>query len=273
MKKSELISRIKELKSIKPDENWLILSKKALMSQISTIKPQSVKTPIFVFSWKYKLAGIICAIMLLFGGMISFAYSAPVDNPLYGLKITLSKAFISLAPQSAKMELRMALTEMITKDLNKKVGEYNNQLAIETLNQNLDAIAIELKQISHPQQIAVLSEKIQKETLKIKESLKQIPTDKPEVASAVGRLENQLQQVESETFTLKNEAEQKINNCPVYLDNSLNQIKDKIDALNLSDEKKSSVLEQLKQADELLAANHCVDALVIMENLEKDLGI
>ena len=273
MKKSELTSRIKELKSIKPDENWLVLSKKELMSQISTIKPQSAKAPIFVFSWKYKLVGVICAMMLLFAGVISFAYSAPIDNPLYGLKIGFNKVLISLAPQSVKMDLRMTLTEMIARDLNKKVGEYNNQLAIETLNQNLDAIAMELKQISHPQQLAVLSEKVQKETSKIKESLKQIPTDKPEVASAVGKLENQIQQVESEVFSLKNEAEQKINNCPVYLDESLSQIKNKIDDFNLTDEKKSEVLEQLKQADELLSANRCVDALVIIEKLEKDLGI
>jgi len=273
MKKRELISRIKELKTIKPDENWLILSKKELLSQISTIKPQSAKAPIFVFSWKYKLVGAICVVMLLFGGVVSFAYSASVDSPFYGLKIAFNKTLISLAPQSLKMDLRMALTEMIARDLNKKVSEYNNQLVIETLNQNLDAIAMELKQISHPQRLAVLSERIQKETSKLKEGLKQIPTDKSEVASAVGKLENQLQQVESEAFSLINEAEQKINNCPVYLDETLTQIKNKIDVLNLTDEKKLEILEQLKEVDEFLALNRCVDALVIIEKLEQNLGI
>jgi len=50
MKKEELIERIRGLKSIKPEQNWLILSKKQVLTQTRERKQESVKAPIFVFS-------------------------------------------------------------------------------------------------------------------------------------------------------------------------------------------------------------------------------
>jgi len=273
MKKEELIERIRGLKSIKPEQNWLILTKKQVLAQTRERKQESVKAPIFVFSWGYKLGAAVCAFVLLFSGVAAIAASASVDSPLYSVKIALEKTLISLAPADEQMDLQLLVTQQIINDLTQTVGSANSQLAFETINKNLNEIASQLHQIAHPSEVAAMSEKVQKDVLKIKEELQQVPTDKPEIASSLQKLTNQVVSVESEVFALKNEAEEKINNCPVYLDESLSQIKNKIDDLNLTDEKKSEVLEQLKQADELLSANRCVDALVIIEKLEKDLGI
>jgi len=272
MKKEELIERIRGLKSIKPEENWLILSKKQVLAQMRERKQESVKAPIFVFSWGYKLGAAVCAFVLLFSGVAAMAASASVDSPLYSVKIALEKTLISLAPANEQMDLQLFVTQQIINDLTQTVGSANSQLAIETINQNLNEIASQLHQIAHPSEVAAISEKVQKDVLKIKEELQQVPTDKPEIASSLQKLNNQVASVESDVFALKNEAEEKINNCPVYLEKLLVQIENQVNDGNLPQESKEKILNQLKETDEYLVNGRCVDALVILDNLQKQLG-
>jgi|GEM_PF-1120054 len=273
MEKRGLIEQIKQLKMIKPETNWLILSKKEILAKISLLTPKSIKRPIFVFSWSYKLAAVIFSIMLLFSGTALLAQSASVNSPLYGLKIAMAKAIIALAPAEERLDLKLALIQNISEDLVKVAGGYHNQLALETINQNLSDVASQLRKATHPSEVVMISGKIQKETLKIKEELKQVPTNKPEVASSIQKLEKQIKTMELETFALKNEAEQKISNCPLYLDKSLTELKEKIDNIILSDEQKEVLIIQLKEAGELLINNRCVDSLVMIDKIEKELGL
>jgi len=57
--------------------------------------------------------------------------------------------------------------------------------------------------------VAAISEKVQKDVLKIKEELQQVPTDKPEIASSLQKLTNQVVSVESEVFALKTKLKKK----------------------------------------------------------------
>jgi len=271
MKKDNLIARIKGLKSIKPEENWLILSKKQVLAQISGIKQESASASVFVFSWGYKLGAALCAFALLFSGVVTIAASAPVDSPLYSVKITLEKAVIALAPANERVDLQLALTQQMVNDLTKSVGSAHNQLAIETINQNLNEISVQLHQIAHPSQVAAVSEKIQKDVLRIKEELQQVPTDKPEMASSIQKLADRVASVEFEIFALKNEAEDKINNCPAYLAKSLAQLEEKVNNGNLPAETTAKILSQLKEADDYVANNRCVDALVILDKVQREL--
>lgn len=273
MKKADIIARIRQLKMVKPDKEWLVSSKRVLMAQIDKIEPKSAKAPVFVFSLGYKLAAGLCAVILLLSGAVNLAQTASIDSPLYGAKILMNKAIIALAPSQYKLDLKMAITQMMVNDLNKKVGDYYNQLAFETLTQNLEDITQQLKQISHPQQLAVLSEQLQKETNKAKETLKQVVVNKKEVASEIEKIQNQLEKVENQVFALKSEAEDKINRCPIYLENDLAQLKEIVDYLSLDNNDKEGIISQLKQADELLNSNRCVDALVIIDELKKELGL
>lgn len=272
MKKAEIIKHLQQLKDIKPDSDWLLLSKRALMAKIATLEPKMEKEPVFVFSWQYKLGAVIASLLILISGAVGFAQSASVDSPLYGLKIFSQKAAISLAPKECQLDLRMVLTQRVINDLNNKANTYSHQLALETAIQNLDDLTLQIKNISHPQTVALLTERIQNEATKVKDNLKQIPTNKPETVAKVEKMENQLQAIENRVFTLKTEAEEKIQQCPIYLEKDINYLNEKIDALNLSAEAKMNALNSLKQANELLEANHCVDALVILETLQKELG-
>jgi len=162
MKKEELIERIRGLKSIKPEENWLILSKKQVLTQTRERKQESVKAPIFVFSWGYKLGAAVCAFVLLFSGVAAMATSASVDSPLYSVKIALEKTLISLAPANEQMDLQLFVTQQIINDLTQTVGSANSQLAIETINQNLNEIASQLHQIAHPSEWLLFLKKYRK---------------------------------------------------------------------------------------------------------------
>lgn len=272
MKKAEIIARIKQLKMIRPDQEWLDSSKRILMAQIEKTEIKSAQAPIFVFGWKYKLAAVFCAFLLLFGGIVNLAQTASIDSPLYSFKLLINKSLIALAPAEYKLDLKMMLTQAVVNDLNKKVGDYYNQLAFETVAQNLEELTNQIKQISNPQQVAILSEQLQKETNKAKESLKQI-ANKNESASEIVKIQNQLQEVENKVFALKSEAEEKIDHCPVYLEDDLNYIKDKIDYIDFSMEQKEEIINQLKQADELLSNNRCVDVLMIIDELKQKMGL
>jgi hypothetical protein len=275
MKRADLIKQLKQLQEIKPDDEWRNLSKNQLLSQISTInnnpeRLRSEKSPIFVFSRSYKIASVFCAIMLLFSGTIGLAKSASVNNPLYSVKIGLEKMVVAVAPEEVQMDLKMALTQQIVSDLAKTSGDLENQLAIQTVKKNLDEIALQLQNIDHPSEVAMVSDKVQQKTSQIKSELKQVPIDKineSELKESFQNLENQVGAVESQAFALKSQAEEKINNCPAYLERDLDQLKQKIELSNPS----TSTLNQLQKINDYLANNRCVDALVILDNLQKQL--
>ncbi len=274
MKKADIIKQLKQLQEIKPDDEWRNLSKNQLLSQISTInnnpeRLKSEKLPIFVFSRSYKMASVFCAIMLLFSGIIGIAQSASIDNPFYSVKIGLEKMVVAVAPEELQMDLKMALTQQIVSDLTKTSGDLENQLAIQTVKKNLDEIAIQLQNIDHPSEVAMISDKVQQKTSQIKNELKQVPVDKinTEIKNSFQSLENQVEAVETQAFALKSQAEEKINNCPAYLEQDLIQLKQKIELSNPS----TSTLNQLQEINDYLANNRCVDALVILDNLQKQL--
>jgi len=275
MKKADIIKQLKQLQEIKPDDEWRNLSKNQLLSQISTInnnpeRLKSEKLPIFVFSRSYKMASVFCALMLLFSGTIGIAQSASIDNPFYSVKIGLEKMVVAVAPEELQMDLKMALTQQIVRDLTETSGDLENQLAIQTVKKNLDEIAIQLQNINHPSEVAMISDKVQQKTSQIKSELKQVPVDKinkSELKNSFQSLENQVGAVESQAFALKSQAEEKINNCPAYLEQDLIQLKQKIELSNPS----TSTLNQLQKINDYLANNRCVDALVILDNLQKQL--
>jgi len=275
MKKADIIKQLKQLQEIKPDDEWRNLSKNQLLSQISTInnnpeRLKSEKLPIFVFSRSYKMASVFCALMLLFSGTIGIAQSASIDNPFYSVKIGLEKMVVAVAPEELQMDLKMALTQQIVSDLTKTSGDLENQLAIQTVKKNLDEISIQLQNIDHPSEVAMISDKVQQKTSQIKSELKQVPVDKinkSELKNSFQSLENQVGAVESQAFALKSQAEEKINNCPAYLEQDLIQLKQKIELSNPS----TSTLNQLQKINDYLANNRCVDALVILDNLQKQL--
>ena len=274
MKKADIIKQLKQLQEIKPDDEWRNLSKNQLLSQISTInnnpeRLKSEKLPIFVFSRSYKMASVFCALMLLFSGTIGIAQSASIDNPFYSVKIGLEKMVVAVAPEELQMDLKMALTQQIVRDLTETSGDLENQLAIQTVKKNLDEIAIQLQNINHPSEVAMISDKVQQKTSQIKNELKQVPVDKinTEIKNSFQSLENQVGAVESQAFALKSQAEEKINNCPAYLEQDLIQLKQKIELSNPS----TSTLNQLQKINDYLANNRCVDALVILDNLQKQL--
>jgi len=274
MKKADIIKQLKQLQEIKPDDEWRNLSKNQLLSQISTInnnpeRLKSEKLPIFVFSRSYKMASVFCAIMLLFSGIIGIAQSASIYNPFYSVKIGLEKMVVAVAPEELQMDLKMALTQQIVSDLTKTSGDLENQLAIQTVKKNLDEIAIQLQNIDHPSEVAMISDKVQQKTSQIKNELKQVPVDKinTEIKNSFQSLENQVGAVESQAFALKSQAEEKINNCPAYLEQDLIQLKQKIELSNPS----TSTLNQLQKINDYLVNNRCIDALVILDNLQKQL--
>lgn len=282
MKKAELIKQLKTLKELKPDKEWRNLSKNQLLTQISTMRPieadrvtgAEVKAGIFAFPRSYKIASVFCAIMLLFSGVIGMAQSASVSSPLYSVKIGLEKAIVAIAPQDVEMDLKIALTQQIINDLSKSEGNVGSQLPIKIASENLNEISNQLKNIDHPSNVAVVSDKVQQKTSQIKNELKAVPIekiDKSEVKNSIQNLENQVNSVESQAFALKSEAEEKINNCPVYLEENLASLEQKLDLPNLATSTKENILAQLQKANDYVANNHCVDALVILDSLQKQL--
>jgi len=60
------------------------------------------------------------------------------------------------------MDLQLLVTQQIINDLTQTVGSANSQLAIETINQNLNEIASQLHQIAHPSEWLLFLKKYRK---------------------------------------------------------------------------------------------------------------
>jgi len=80
-----------------------------------------------------------------------------------------------------------------------------------------------------------------------------------------------VEEIDSQIFAALKEAEEKINNCPVYLTKELESLREYVQSASLNEESEEIIARQLLEAADYLEAGRCVDALVILDQINKDL--
>ena len=93
----ELINRIRTLKQIKPDSEWVAFAKSRIMGHEAIGQQQSLISLILGFTYQYKIAFAGLALACVAGGTLAVAQGALPGDPLYGVKLVTEKglAFVN----------------------------------------------------------------------------------------------------------------------------------------------------------------------------------
>lgn len=261
MKKSEAISKIKSLKSLKPDSNWAISARQTLLAHVANFQPAALARRAFYFPAFSKLAVGFASFGLIFSGLMVSAQSAGINSPLYVIKTASQKVLIALTPREYKLDLKIAFAHNMINDLEQATGGNGKVMAAANdISRNLNDITADLKQVSHPQRVVALSKQIQAETSQVKNFAK----DDQELGDSLNKIDSQV-------FALAKDAEDKINNCPAYISKQITDLTNYVDSDSIAEEQQKSIAQQLEEANGHLKSGQCVDALVIIDAINKDL--
>ena len=117
MTEAELIKKIKELKTIKPRKDWVLLTKSQILGDVE-VRPQHFLFPFF----KPAYAGLFFLLLLV--GLIELSQGALPGDPLYSLKRITEKAQAVFVSQEERPNLNLELANKRLEELN-KVAEAN----------------------------------------------------------------------------------------------------------------------------------------------------
>ena len=115
MTEAELIKKIKELKTIKPRKDWVLLTKSQILGEE---KPKFELFPFF----RPAYAGLFLFLLLV--GLVELSQGALPGDPLYSLKRITEKAQAVFVSKEEQPNLQLELTNKRLEELN-KVAETN----------------------------------------------------------------------------------------------------------------------------------------------------
>lgn len=168
MTEKDLISKIQELKSIKPRENWVLFAKNNIFKESNQLPIKEQISFISVlrgFSFQPKMALSFLALFGLFVSTFSFAQQSLPGDLLYPIKKIVEKSQSALVPDTdnAKLDNQLSLVNKRLDELTEiaKTNRVNNlaaaiseaQVSISETSQNLKksksnlAVVAQVKQI------------------------------------------------------------------------------------------------------------------------------
>lgn len=272
MEKQEFIHKIKALKKIKPDSEWVSFNRSILITKVASLMPVANVHRGFYWSFASKLTIGLASLALIFGGLLVSAQTAGITSPLYAIKTASQKALIAVMPKEYKLDLKIAFTHNLINDLEKVTKDNRAVVAVNNLNRDLNEITSDLKQVSHPQKAVALSKQIQEETSQIKNNFNNFPQDGGQLADSLKQINATVNDVDSQVFAVMNDAQNKIDNCPSYISKQVTDLASRINSISLSDSVQQNIANQILEANNYLKANRCIDALVIIDAINKTLS-
>lgn len=181
MQDKELIQKIKLLKNISPNENWVISCRSKLAFRMEMERKQSIlnkdlftlkelfsfwQNPQSVFKAVYSFA--LIAVVVLGGGVLTAfgAMNSLPGTPLYPIKIAMEKARVVVSFSSEnKIKLQAEMTDRRIQELNTVVGSQ------ESLEQKSEKIGVVVSQLQ--EQLATAKNELP-EVFNVKESKKMV---------------------------------------------------------------------------------------------------
>jgi hypothetical protein len=173
MEEKELINKIKELKEIKPSQNWVNFTKVRILGE----EPKNSLVSVLEFfpSLVYKHSRLAFASLIIFGfvaGFFGFAQGALPGDPIYALKIISEKTRLAFVSENDLLGAQLELANKRLEEL--KIITQANQVkkiapAVQEFQANALAAAKGLTETQNPN-----IEQIVSETKKIKENREKI---------------------------------------------------------------------------------------------------
>ena len=207
MQERELVGKIKELRNIKPSQNWVIFAKTKVLG--GEPKANWVSVLEFFPGLIYKHSKLAFASLIIFCfvvGSFGFAQGALPGDPIYALKRVSEKTRLAFV---SERDLPQAQLQFV----NKRLEELNtiaqtNQVkkiapAVQEFQANVSRAAKDLMNTQNPdvQKIASETKKIQENKQKI-ESLGIVVGDTPDLDSALLQLiQREIKDLQVRTLT------------------------------------------------------------------------
>ncbi len=277
MTEKELLEQLNQLKEVKPNQAWGVWLLSHILSQkrtVSTPQPQ-IKWAGFSFLNHYQKVLIPAFCVFLFVSSVALAQNSLPGNPLYPLKTLTQNARLALAPQSEKPVVRLEIAQARLEDL-KKTKDQEEKVAslTQTIKKDLNTIPQDLKNIPQKQVALKTSQKVQEKTQNLTKLVAETnlkPTQKEDLTKAVTDTQNQV-------LALILETTEKINQCPSYLQNQLNDLQNYFtlhsqELTQWSPEDLTKVKVALGEISNFLQAGNCLEAMDQIESINQILQI
>ena len=289
MTEKELIGKIKEFKSVKPDKDWadLLLSNILTKSSVviaSEAKQSNNKPKIslasFSFIFKYQKAIAPALFAVLFVSTFAFAQNSLPGNPLYPIKTLAQEAKIYFASKENKPVVYFTITQERFNDLSKisaQKGDGGKEERVSSLAKNLEkeikSIPQEIKKIENRQSVLNVSKKIQAKGRDLKESVAKSALPDLEKENLVKTME----EADKEVLALIMETIEQINLCPSSLSLQMENIEKHFSNINnlsgLNPDEILKIQPLLIEARNQLKVGNCLEALTKIESVNKLLQI
>jgi len=220
MQEKDLIKNLKDLKQIKPNQDWAFW----LKSNILETKPQShlykpkIKLAVFSFIPKYQKVLIPSLMAFFFVFSFTFAQTTLPGNVLYPIKTLTQNAKIHFASENTKPLIRLEVVKTRMEDLSKVENHQKEISAIaKNIGKDLEIVSQEIKNINNKQVALNISKDIQARSKGLKDLADNISLEDKEREALNQSVENSQSQV----LALIIQTTDDINECPSYLKDKL----------------------------------------------------
>ena len=223
MQEKDLIKNLKDLKQIKPNQDWAFW----LKSNILETKPQShsykpkVTLAIFSFIPKYQKVLIPSLMAFFFVFSFTFAQTTLPGNILYPIKTLTQNIKIHFASENTKPVVRLEIAKARMEDLS-KVENHEKEISViaKNIGRDLEIVPEEIKKINKKQVALNISKDVQERSKNLKNLADNISLEDKEREELNQSVENSQSQV----LALIIQTTDDINQCPSYLQNKLEEI-------------------------------------------------
>jgi len=223
MQEKDLIKNLKDLKQIKPNQDWAFW----LKSNILETKPQShlykpkIKLAVFSFIPKYQKVLIPSLMAFFFVFSFTFAQTTLPGNILYPIKTLTQNIKIHFASENTKPVVRLEIAKARMEDLS-KVENHEKEISViaKNIGRDLEIVPEEIKKINKKQVALNVSKDIQERSKNLKNLADNISLEDKEREELNQSVENSQSQV----LALIIQTTDDINQCPSYLQNKLEEI-------------------------------------------------
>jgi len=154
MQEKDLIKELKDLKQIKPNQDWAFW----LKSNILQTKPQNslynnkpkVKLAVFSFISKYQKVAIPSLLAFFLVSSFAFAQTTLPGNVLYPIKTLTQNAKIYLASENTKPVVRLEVAKVRMEDLS-KIENHKKEISViaKNIGKDLEIVPEEIKKIDN----------------------------------------------------------------------------------------------------------------------------
>lgn len=267
MEEKDLIEQLKALKSIKPDEHWVFATKMSIMGQL-VAKERDLNPTFasFLRSRSMKLTYSLVVLAMSLGGFTAFAKNSLPGDRLYAFKLSAQKAIVAIAPQSQKTNLKLAFAQDKIMDLQKAKNPAMAEILAQGVASDLNEVSSSVQNDNNPETALSTSKSIKTKTEKMLSSLSTAPAKSQEAAIKIAE---SINKTDTQVNAIIIASENKINSCPAYISEQLDNIVNFLSTNVISQTEKDTLSIKIVEATSNLKDKDCLKALINLDEITK----